>query len=90
MDKSGELKWAVEAAEKAIHANDTARLDSLLAEHPGLLTWRNPDDERPVLLYATNSYANFPGAENEAVPSTGPTVPACCLKLARLCIPGST
>ena len=65
MGKSAELKWAVEAAEKAIHANDTARLDSLLAEHPGLLTWRNPDDERPVLLYATTTYANFPGAENE-------------------------
>ena len=28
MGKSAELKWAVEAAEKAIHANDTARLDS--------------------------------------------------------------
>ncbi len=67
MGKSAELKWAVEAAEKAIHANDTARLDSLLAEHPGLLTWRNPDDERPVLHYATTSYANFPGAENEVV-----------------------
>lgn len=62
-----ELKRAVEAAEKAIHANDTARLESLVAEHPGLLTWCNPDDECGVLLYATISYANFPGAENEGV-----------------------
>ncbi|MDE3000004.1 MAG: ankyrin repeat domain-containing protein [Gemmatimonadota bacterium] len=61
------LKRAIEAAEKAIHANDTARLERLVAEHPGLLTWHNQDDERGVLLYATISYANFPGAENEAV-----------------------
>ena len=56
MDKSGEMKRALEAAEKAIHANDTARLDRLIAEHPGLLTWHNPDDECGVLLYATISY----------------------------------
>ena len=62
-----ELKWAVEAAVKAIDANDTARLESLVAEHPGLLTWNNPDDECGVLLYAVISYANFPGAENEGV-----------------------
>ncbi len=62
-----ELKWAVEAAEKAIHDNDSARLESLVAEHPGLLTWNNPDDECGVLLYAVISYANFPGAENECV-----------------------
>ncbi len=62
-----ELKWAVEAAEKAIHDNDTARLDSLVSEHPGLLTRCYPDGECPVLLYATISYANFPGAENEGV-----------------------
>lgn len=62
-----ELTCAVEAAEKAIHANDTVRLDSLVAEQPGLLTLCYPDDECPVLLYATISYANFPGAENEAV-----------------------
>ena len=62
-----EMKRAVEAAGKAIHANDTARLESLVAEHPDLLTWHNPDDECGVLLYATISYANFPGAENEGV-----------------------
>ena len=67
LGKSGELEWAVEAAARAIHANDTARLGSLVAEHPDLLTRRNPDDECPVLLYATISYANFPGAENEVV-----------------------
>ena len=67
MGKSDELKRAVEAAMKAIHANETARLDSLVAEHPGLLTRCYPDDECPVLLYATISYANFPGAENEGV-----------------------
>ena len=62
-----ELKWAVEAAVKAIDANDTARLESLVSEHPGLLTWYNPDDECGVLLYATISYSNFPGAGNESV-----------------------
>lgn len=62
-----ELKWALEAAEKAIHNNDTARLDSLVSEHPGLLTRCYPDVECPVLLYATISYANFPGAENEGI-----------------------
>lgn len=62
---NSELKWALEAAEKAIHNNDTARLDSLVSEHPGLLTRCYPDVECPVLLYATISYANFPGAENE-------------------------
>ena len=62
-----ELKRAVEAAVKAIDANDTARLESLVAEYPGLLTWYNPDDECGGLLYATISYANFPGAENEGV-----------------------
>lgn len=67
MVKSGELKRAVEAAEKAIHDNDTTLLDSLVSEHPGLLTWHTPDDECGVLLYATISYANFPGAENEGV-----------------------
>lgn len=62
-----ELKRAVEAAEKAIHDNDTSLLDSLVSEHPGLLTRCYPDDECPVLLYATISFANFPGAENEGV-----------------------
>lgn len=62
-----DLKWAVEAAEKAIHDNDTARLDRLVSEHPGLLTRCYPDVECPVLLYATISYANFPGAENEGI-----------------------
>jgi len=64
---SAEFKRAVEAAGKAIHANDRARLNSLVAEYPGLLAWSNPDDERPVLLYATVSYANFPGAGDEDV-----------------------
>ncbi len=54
------------AAMKAIDVNDTARLGSLIAEQPALLIW-SEHDEGPALLHATTSYANFPGAENEAV-----------------------
>ncbi len=63
---SGRMQRAAKAAVNAIHANDTARLGSLIAKHPGLLI-RSEHDEGPALLHATTSYANFPGAENEAV-----------------------
>jgi ankyrin repeat protein len=49
------LEWAADEAVRAIHDNDVERLKVLLAEHPGLLTWRN-DEERP-LLQSTTPYA---------------------------------
>jgi hypothetical protein len=49
------LEWAAHEAERAIHDNNVERLKALLAEHPGLLTWRN--DEGHPLLQATTPYA---------------------------------
>jgi hypothetical protein len=49
------LDWAALQAERAIHDNNVERLKALLAEHPGLLTWRN--DEGHPLLQATTPYA---------------------------------
>lgn len=49
------LEWAATEAERAIHENDVDRLKTLLAEHTGLLTWR--DDEGHPLLQATTPYA---------------------------------
>ena len=54
----------VEQARRAIKEDDRVALARLVSEHPGLLTWRDgPEGE--VLLQATTSYANFPGAEHE-------------------------
>jgi ankyrin repeat protein len=49
------LEWAASEAERAIHDNDVERLEALLAEHPGLLSWRN--EEGHPLLQATTPYA---------------------------------
>ncbi|HEV7689294.1 MAG TPA: ankyrin repeat domain-containing protein [Hyphomonadaceae bacterium] len=49
------LEWAASQAERAIHDNDVERLKALLAEHPGLLAWR--DEEDHPLLQATTPYA---------------------------------
>jgi hypothetical protein len=59
-----DLAGAVEAARTAIRADDIKRLRELLVEHPDLLTWRD-GEHGEVLLQATTSYANFPGADAE-------------------------
>lgn len=49
------LEYAVSEAQGAIHDNDVERLKALLAEHRGLLTWR--DEEGRPLLQSTTPYA---------------------------------
>lgn len=49
------LEWAASEAGRAIHDNDVERLKTLLADHPGLLTWR--DEDGHPLLQATTPYA---------------------------------
>src|SRR5689334_4963823 len=49
------LEWAAVEATRAIHDNDVERLKTLLAEHRGLLTWR--DEKGHPLLQATTPYA---------------------------------
>lgn len=49
------LEWAAHQAEQAIHEDDVSRLQSLLDEHPGLLTWHDTDGHS--LLDVTSSYA---------------------------------
>jgi hypothetical protein len=49
------LEWAAFEARRAIHDNDVERLKTLLAEHRGLLAWR--DDEGHPLLQSTTPYA---------------------------------
>jgi hypothetical protein len=59
------LEWAASQAEHAIHDNNVERLKALLAEHPGLLAWRN--EEGHPLLQATTPYAmNVSDPEREA------------------------
>ena len=57
------LAWAAHEGVQAIHANDVERLRQLITEYPELLSWRDSDADGEVLLQATTSYANFPGAE---------------------------
>lgn len=49
------LEWAATEARRAIHDNDTERLRELLAEYPGLLSWR--DEAGHALLQATTPFA---------------------------------
>jgi hypothetical protein len=48
------LEWAAFEAKRAINDNDVERLKTLLAEHRGLLAWR--DEEGRPLLQATTPY----------------------------------
>ena len=59
------LDQAARQAREAIEANQVDELRQLISEHPGLLTWRDLESDGKVLLQATTSYANFPGADNE-------------------------
>jgi len=49
------FEWALSEANRAIHDNDVERLKTLLAEHSGLLAWR--DEAGHPLLQATTPYA---------------------------------
>jgi hypothetical protein len=49
------LEWALSEATRAIHDNDVERLQMLLTEHSGLLTWH--DEAGQPLLQATTPYA---------------------------------
>jgi hypothetical protein len=50
------LEWAAAQAERAIHDNDLAELEQLLAEHPALLSWQG----RPggLLGFAVDAYGD--------------------------------
>jgi hypothetical protein len=54
-----DLEWAAKQAERAIHDDDVGRLEQLLAEYPGLLSWRNDSDRKDGLLgFATDAYGD--------------------------------
>lgn len=52
------LEPAVAQARRVIHDNDVEHLKRLLAEYPGLLSWRADDEEGSLLAIATNSYGD--------------------------------
>jgi hypothetical protein len=52
------LEWAVTQVRRVIHDNDVERLKRLLAEYPGLLSWRADDGDGGVLGMATSSYGD--------------------------------
>jgi hypothetical protein len=51
----GALEWAGSQAKVAIHNQDDERLRTLLAEYPGLVTWR--DERGETLISSTTPYA---------------------------------
>ncbi|MEM7205939.1 MAG: hypothetical protein AAF628_37135 [Planctomycetota bacterium] len=65
MQRAHGLERAAEQARRAIDANHVQELSRLIAREPRLLTWRDSARDGEVLLAATTSYANFPGAEHE-------------------------
>ena len=62
--RTNDLIVLTKHARSLIENNDTDALASLVKQHPLLLTWRDPVYDE-VLLNATTSYANFPGADAE-------------------------
>ena len=60
------LEWAVAEAERLIHDNDTRRLQRLLADHPGLLSWRGDEEGRGLLGMATDAYGDAGDPQREA------------------------
>lgn len=69
VDPDVDIEVAAGRAKELIAANRPQALEELLREHPALLDWRDrpkgDGDSGDVLLQATTSYANFPGAEHE-------------------------
>ncbi|MEM7364356.1 MAG: hypothetical protein AAF525_10065, partial [Pseudomonadota bacterium] len=62
--RTNDLIVLMKHAQSLIGNNDTDALGALIKQHPTLLTWRDPLHDE-VLLNATTSYANFPGADAE-------------------------
>ena len=52
------LEWAVSQARCCIHDNDIEHLRQLLAEYPGLLSWRADENDGGLLGMATGSYGD--------------------------------
>src|SRR5580693_7972578 len=52
------LDWAVSLAHRRIHDNDVEGLRQLLAEYPGLLSWRADENDGGLLGMATNSFGD--------------------------------
>lgn len=69
VDPSSDVEVAAERAKELIAADRPDALEDLLGDVPALLQWRGrpkaDGEEGDVLLQATTSYANFPGAEHE-------------------------
>ena len=59
------LQWAIAQARRVIHDNNVERLKQLLAEYPGLLSWRGQDAEGGLLGIATDSYGDSFNSFNE-------------------------
>jgi Ankyrin repeat len=59
------LEWAVAQARRIIHDNDVERLRQLLAESPALLSWKDDDDDRGLLGFATSAYGDAGDAHRE-------------------------
>jgi hypothetical protein len=60
-----DLEWAVGQARRAIHNNDLDGLTKLLAEVPGLLSWRGDEEGGGLLGVATGAYGDAFSAERE-------------------------
>src|SRR6202011_5634802 len=54
----GGLEWPVSQARRRIHDNDVEGLRQLLAEYPGLLSWRADENDGGLLGMATNSFGD--------------------------------
>ena len=52
------LEWAVSLARRRIHDNDVEGLRQLLAEYPGLLSWRADENDGGLLGMATDSFGD--------------------------------
>jgi hypothetical protein len=59
------LDWAVSEARRSIHDNDVEGLRQLLAEYPGLLSWRAHENDGGLLGMATSSYGDSGDAFRE-------------------------
>lgn len=57
--------WAIGQARRAIHDNDVERLKQLLAEHPALLTWQDPEKQLSLLEFATAAYGDAGDPQRE-------------------------
>jgi hypothetical protein len=64
-DISSDFESALADAQRAIHGNDVAHLKQLLANHPGLLSWRGDQRHHSLVDMATGAYGDAFGPERE-------------------------